>query len=33
MEAPGEPGHTRALPNVQVANLAGFLEALEAEQA
>jgi len=26
--APGEPGHTRALPNVQVANLAGLLEAL-----
>ncbi len=26
--APGEPGRTRALPNVHVANLAGLLEAL-----
>jgi NitT/TauT family transport system ATP-binding protein len=26
--APGEPGHTRTLPDVQVANLAGLLEAL-----
>jgi NitT/TauT family transport system ATP-binding protein len=26
--APGEPGHTRVLPDVQVVNLAGLLEAL-----